>query len=77
MRVLRVIADSHSPLTVSGPSGSSWLFVDHVTVAMVAVAYVLSQPGVGGVILGSINSKRYGCYLRMILSYNVLTMILF
>ena len=61
LRVLRVIADSHSPLTVSGPNESLQLLVSHVTVAMVAVAYVLLQPAVGGVILGSINSERYGC----------------
>ena len=56
LKVLRLIADRHSPFHVN-MIGDRSLKVDHVTVAMVAIAYVLQQPGVGGVILGSLDIR--------------------
>ncbi len=56
LRVLQSIAINQSPLATQLPNGSS-LVIEHVTVAMVAIAYVLQLPGLGGVILGSLNAE--------------------
>lgn len=56
LEVLRSIADGHSPLTTQLPNGRQ-VHIDRVTIAMVAIAYVLSQPGVDGVILGSLDAR--------------------
>ena len=56
LAVLRLIGDRHSPLTVPLPT-TDVVCIDHVTVSMVAIAYILSRPGVGGVILGSLNTR--------------------
>lgn len=50
LQVLRQIADRHSPLTTL-----SGLQIERVSIAMVAIQYVLSQSQVGGVIVGAHN----------------------
>lgn len=56
LEVLRSIADNHSPHTTELPNGRQ-VCKERATVAMVAIAYVLHQPGVGGVILGSLDAQ--------------------
>ena len=56
LKTLRSIADIHSPLVIVLPNGKPHS-VSRVTVAMVAIAHVLNQPGVGGVILGSVDAQ--------------------
>jgi aryl-alcohol dehydrogenase-like predicted oxidoreductase len=69
LSVLRVIGDRHSPLKVLYSNGCSRI-IQTVPVAMVAIAYVLSLPGVGGVILGSLNINHieeslFACQLKL------------
>lgn len=56
LSVLHSVALSHSPLTVQA-TPDDIVQIDHVTVAMVAIAYVLRLPEVGGVILGTLNMR--------------------
>lgn len=52
---LRRVADRHTPpATPAGPP------MDRVSIAMVAMQYILSQRQVGGVITGA-HHDRYGC----------------
>ena len=56
LKTLQSIASNYSPLKTELSNGKS-IEIEHVTVAMVAIAYVLQLPGVGGVILGSLNAE--------------------
>ena len=63
LQVLKSIADKHPPVVLGGreedggSDGVEGSTTVPVTVAMVAVAYVYSIPGVSGVIIGSLKPK--------------------